>query len=114
MFNHEGTAAPSIKKERIMTSKRTSKRMKRLLENIAQAEGIDNTLPDTEKLKMFLDGRINVKDIETGELLNPYLFEWARKIDGKYYDKFPVYQVIYTNGVLRRKYLPCDTLCSHQ
>ena len=41
--------------------------MKRLLENIAQAEGVDNTLPDTEKLKMFLDGRINVKDIETGE-----------------------------------------------
>lgn len=97
-----------------MARKRTSKRMKRLLENITHAEGAGNTLPDTEKLKMFLDGRINVKDIETGELLNPYLFEWARKIDGEYYDKFPVYQVIYTNGVLRRKYLPCDTLCSHQ
>lgn len=97
-----------------MANKRTSKRMKRLLENIAQAEGVDNTLPDTEKLKMFLDGRINVKDIETGELLNPYLFEWARKIDGEYYDKFPVYQVIYTNGVLQRKYLPYNTQCSRQ
>lgn len=97
-----------------MANKRTSKRMKRLLENIAQAEGVDNTLPDTEKLKMFLDGRINVKDIETGELLNPYLFEWARKIDGEYYDKSPVYQVIYTNGALRRKYLPYNTQCSRQ
>lgn len=97
-----------------MAHKRTSKRMKRLLENIAQTEGVDNTLPDTEKLKMFLDGRINVKDIETGELLNPYLFEWARKIDGKCYDKFPVYQVICTNGVLRRKYLPYNTQCSRQ
>ena len=106
--------APSIKKEKIMANKRTSKRMKRLLENIAQAEGVDNTLPDTEKLKMFLDGRINVKDVETGELLNPSLFEWARKIDGEYYDKFPVYQVIYTNGVLQRKYLPYNTQCSRQ
>ena len=116
MFNHEGAvvkAAPSIKRK-IMAHKRTSKRMKRLLENIAQVEGVDNNLPDTEKLKMFLDGRINVKDIETGELLNPNLFEWARKIDGEYYEKFPVYQVIYTNGVLQRKYLPYNTLCSRQ
>lgn len=97
-----------------MANKKTSKRMKRLLENIAHVEGIDNAIPVTERLKMFLDGRINVKDIETGELLDPMLFGWARKIDGKFYDKFPVYQVIYTNGVLQRKYLPCNTLCNHQ
>ena len=105
---------PDEKETKIMASKKMSKRMKRLLGNIAHVGGVDNTLPDTEKLKMFLDGRINVKDIETGELLNPYLFEWARKMDGKYYDKFPVYQVIYTNGVLQRKYLPYNTLCSRQ
>lgn len=105
---------PDKNETKIMASKKTSKRMKRLLGNIAHVEGVDNTLPDTEKLKMFLDGRINVKDIETDELLNPYLFEWARKIDGEYYEKFPVYQVIYTNGVLQRKYLPYNTLCSRQ
>lgn len=105
---------PDKNETKIMASKKMSKRMKRLLGNIAHVEGVDNTLPVTERLKMFLDGRINVKDIETGELLNPYLFEWARKIDGKYYDKFPVYQVIYTNGVLRRKYLPYNTQCSHR
>ena len=105
---------PDRNETKIMASKKMSKRMKRLLGNIAHVEGVDNTLPVTERLKMFLDGRINVKDIETGELLNPYLFEWARKIDGEYYDKFPVYQVIYTNGVLRRKYLPYNTQCSRQ
>jgi hypothetical protein len=105
---------PDKNETKIMASKKMSKRMKRLLGNIAQAEGVDNTLPVTERLKMFLDGRINVKDIETGELLDPMLFGWARKIDGKFYDKFPVYQVICTNGVLQRKYLPYNTQCSRQ
>lgn len=105
---------PDKNETKIMASKKTSKRMKRLLGNIAHVEGVDNTLPVTERLKMFLDGRINVKDIETGELLDPMLFGWARKIDGKFYDKFPVYQVIYTNGVLQRKYLPCDMQCNHR
>ena len=76
---------PDKNETKIMASKKTSKRMKRLLGNIAHVEGVDNTLPVTERLKMFLDGRINVKD-----------------------------QVICTNGVLQRKYLPYNTQCSRQ
>lgn len=44
---------PDKNETKIMASKKTSKRMKRLLGNIAHVEGVDNTLPVTERLKMF-------------------------------------------------------------
>lgn len=94
--------------------KRLTKRMKRLIMSIELSAGAPFGVPVEEKLKMFLDGRLNVKDHETGELLDPMLYDWARMINGEYYGKLPVYCVKYENGVLERWYQPCDTLCSHQ
>lgn len=94
--------------------KRLTKRMKKLIVSIELSAGASFDVPVEEKLKMFLDGRLNVKDHETGELLDPMQYEWTRTINGEYYGKLPVYCVKYENGVLERSFQPCDTLCSRQ
>lgn len=88
--------------------------MRQLMMSIELAAGTSIDTPAEEKLKMFLDGRLNVKDHKTGELLDPMLYEWARMINGEYYGKLPVYCVKCENGVLERKFQPCDTLCNRQ
>ena len=88
--------------------------MKMLILNVMTAEGIPFDTPVKERLKMFLDGRLQVRDVASGEILDPMKYEWARMIDGKHYNVYPVYQVICKNGRLERSYLPYGTLCSRQ
>lgn len=88
--------------------------MKSLIASIASTPGVPYGTPVKEMLMMFLDGRLQVRDIASGEVLDPMKYEWARMIDGKHYNEYPVYQVICKNGRLERSYLPYDTLCSRQ
>lgn len=96
-----------------MANRRILKRMESLILNVAAADGVAFGIPVKEKLKMFLDGRLVVKDIATGNILDPMKYEWARMIDGEHYNKYPVYQVICRNGQLERAYLPYNTISNH-